>query len=95
MKARVALAVAIIKNKPSGLTGRQYAEALACKLKKQDEGWKRRSRELQQEVLRLRQELLITRVTPKGSTEEASKSLQILFKKNNCTINLLQATVLH
>ncbi|XP_042359792.1 meiosis-specific protein MEI4 [Plectropomus leopardus] len=63
MKAKVALAVAIIKNKPSGMSGREYLEALACKLKSQDESWKEKAQGLQQEVLRLRQELLITRMT--------------------------------
>ncbi|XP_070844095.1 meiosis-specific protein MEI4 [Chaetodon trifascialis] len=63
VKAKVALAVAIIKSKPPGVSGREYAEALACKLKDQDEGWKKKGQELQQEVLRLRQELLISRAT--------------------------------
>ncbi|XP_044026078.1 meiosis-specific protein MEI4 isoform X1 [Siniperca chuatsi] len=71
-KAKVALAVAVIKNKPSGMSGREYAEALACKLKNEDEGWKKKSQELQQEVLRLRQELLITRVT--SNTESATEA---------------------
>lgn len=61
LKARVALAAAIIKSKPSGVSGREYAEALACKLKSCDEGWKKKGEELQQEVLRLRQELLMSR----------------------------------
>ena len=76
MKARVALAVAIIKSKPPGLSGRQYAEALACKMKSRDESWKKKAQELQQEVLRLRQEMLISRVTSniKSSTVAAGKS---------------------
>ncbi|XP_070782387.1 meiosis-specific protein MEI4 [Enoplosus armatus] len=73
MKAKVALAVAMIKNKPSGMSGREYAEALSCRLKNQDEGWKRKAQELQQEVLRLRQELLINRGTSNTkSTAEAA-----------------------
>uniref|UniRef100_A0A3P8TVJ7 Meiosis-specific, MEI4 homolog (S. cerevisiae) n=1 Tax=Amphiprion percula TaxID=161767 RepID=A0A3P8TVJ7_AMPPE len=71
MKAKVALAVAVIKNKPPGMSGRAYAEALACKLKSQDESWKKKAQRLQQEVLRLRQEMLITKVTSnaKSNTE--------------------------
>ncbi|XP_008284578.1 meiosis-specific protein MEI4 [Stegastes partitus] len=71
MKAKVALAVAVIKNKPPGMSGRAYAEALACKLKSQDESWKEKAQGLQQEVLRLRQEMLIARATSntKSSTE--------------------------
>uniref|UniRef100_A0A3Q1BBW5 Meiosis-specific protein MEI4 n=1 Tax=Amphiprion ocellaris TaxID=80972 RepID=A0A3Q1BBW5_AMPOC len=67
MKAKVALAVAVIKNKPPGMSGRAYAEALACKLKSQDESWKEKAQRLQQEVLRLQQEMLITKVTSKRS----------------------------
>ncbi|XP_038583251.1 meiosis-specific protein MEI4 isoform X1 [Micropterus salmoides] len=62
-KAKISLAVAIIKNKPTGMSGREYAEALAGKMKSQDEGWKKKARELQQEVLRLRQELVMARAT--------------------------------
>ncbi|XP_070705947.1 meiosis-specific protein MEI4 [Pempheris klunzingeri] len=73
MKARVALAVAIIKNKPPGMSGRQYAESLACTLRRQDESWRRKAEEWQQEVLRLRQELLLSRATSSSkSTAEAA-----------------------
>ncbi|KAL7388622.1 hypothetical protein ABVT39_017655 [Epinephelus coioides] len=62
-----------MKNKPSGTSGREYLEALVCKLKSQDESWKEKAQGLQQEVLRLRQELLITRMTSntKSTTEAA------------------------
>ncbi|XP_033979737.1 meiosis-specific protein MEI4 isoform X2 [Trematomus bernacchii] len=62
-KVKVSLAVAIIKTKPPGVSGREFAEALACRLRRQDENWKEKSEELQQEVLRLRQEVLINRLT--------------------------------
>lgn len=59
--------------KPSGVSSREYVEALARKLESRDEGWKNKAEELQQEVLRLRQELLITRATSsaRSSTEAA------------------------
>uniref|UniRef100_A0A3Q1HDN7 Meiosis-specific, MEI4 homolog (S. cerevisiae) n=1 Tax=Anabas testudineus TaxID=64144 RepID=A0A3Q1HDN7_ANATE len=57
MRAKVALAVAIIKNKPQGVSGREYAEALSCELRSRHEGWKEKAQELQQEVLRLQQEV--------------------------------------
>uniref|UniRef100_A0A8C4HZ01 Meiosis-specific, MEI4 homolog (S. cerevisiae) n=1 Tax=Dicentrarchus labrax TaxID=13489 RepID=A0A8C4HZ01_DICLA len=63
LRAKVAQAVGVIKSKPSGLSGREYAEVLATKLKIQDEGWKKKAQELQQEVLRLRQELLVATAT--------------------------------
>ncbi|KAM8726157.1 meiosis-specific protein MEI4 isoform 3-T3 [Acanthopagrus schlegelii] len=72
-KVKVALAVAILKTKPSGVSGREYVEALARKLESRDEGWKHKAEELQQEVLRLRQELLIARATSSArSSAEAA-----------------------
>ncbi|XP_026163949.1 meiosis-specific protein MEI4 [Mastacembelus armatus] len=73
MKAKIALAVGVIKSRPPGMSGREHAEALACRLQSQEESWKDRAQRLQQEVLRLRQELLLTRVTSdaKSSTETA------------------------
>uniref|UniRef100_A0A667YZW8 Meiosis-specific, MEI4 homolog (S. cerevisiae) n=1 Tax=Myripristis murdjan TaxID=586833 RepID=A0A667YZW8_9TELE len=71
-KARLALAVAVIKNKPPGQSGREHAEALAGQLRSLDEGWRSRAQGLQQEVLRLRQELLLAKMTPSTrSTREA------------------------
>ncbi|XP_039981041.1 meiosis-specific protein MEI4 isoform X2 [Xiphias gladius] len=74
-KAKVALAVAVIKSKPPGMSVREHAEALACKLKGQDESWKKKAQGLQQEVLRLRQEMLITRATSdtKSTAETAGR----------------------
>ncbi|TWW68476.1 Meiosis-specific protein MEI4 [Takifugu flavidus] len=60
-QARVALALVLVKIKPSGVSARQYADALASKLRILDEGWKKEARDLQEQVLRLRQELLMSR----------------------------------
>lgn len=75
----MALAVAIIKSRPQGVSGREYAEALSCKLRSQDESWKEKAQGLQQEVLRLRQEVLIARVTSnaKSSSETTGRSLSL------------------
>uniref|UniRef100_UPI0037E81578 meiosis-specific protein MEI4 n=1 Tax=Semicossyphus pulcher TaxID=241346 RepID=UPI0037E81578 len=75
LRARLALATAIIKNRPPGKSGREHAEALGCELRSRDESWKKKAQELQQEMLRLRQESLITRVTSntKSSTEAAGQ----------------------
>ncbi|KAJ4928750.1 hypothetical protein JOQ06_004376, partial [Pogonophryne albipinna] len=59
----VSLAMAIIKTKPPGVSGRDFAEALGGKLRREDENWKEKCEELQQEVLRLRQEVLINTLT--------------------------------
>lgn len=71
-QARVALAVVLVKTKPSGVSARQYAEALASKLRSLDEGWKKEARDLQEQVLRLRQELLMSRVVPMGMAASSS-----------------------
>ena len=73
-QARVALAVVLVKIRPSGVSARHYAETLASGLKRSDEGWKKEAQELQREVLRLRQELLMSRVaeTKVASSGEAA-----------------------
>lgn len=94
MKAKVALAVAIIKSRPSGMSGREYAQALACKLRSLDESWKKKAQELQQEVLRLRQQLLMSRATSdtKSSTEAAGGSLVLeeVFRYYYHTVKILK-----
>ncbi|XP_028252673.1 meiosis-specific protein MEI4 isoform X2 [Parambassis ranga] len=73
MKVKVALAVAVIKTRPRGMSGREHAEAQACTLRRQDESWKERAQGLQQEVLRLRQEMLVAKVTSNAkSVSEAA-----------------------
>lgn len=63
----------LAKVRPSGVSAREYAEALASRLKSLDEGWKEEARELQREVLRLRQELLMSRAAAKvASSSEAA-----------------------
>ncbi|XP_056150216.1 meiosis-specific protein MEI4 [Lampris incognitus] len=77
-KVRLALAVAVIKSRPSGQSSREYTEGLSCRLKKQDEGWRRRARELQEEVLRLRQELLLTKMTSEAESAGGDNTMNIL-----------------
>ncbi|KAK5603868.1 hypothetical protein CRENBAI_026452 [Crenichthys baileyi] len=78
-KARVAVAVAVIKTRPPGMSGREHAEALGRRIRRQDEAWKETAQGLQQEVLRLRQELLISRATPntKSSMETADETIMV------------------
>ncbi|XP_059898364.1 meiosis-specific protein MEI4 [Gadus macrocephalus] len=61
-KARLAVALAVIKSRPPGLSGRQQAEALASKMRSRDAGLRSRGQELQEEVLRLRQQLLLAKM---------------------------------
>lgn len=65
-KVQVAMAMAVIKSRPPGTTSREYAEALAHRLVVQDSGLRTRVQELQQEVLRLRQELVMSKAATTG-----------------------------
>ncbi|KAI7800078.1 meiosis-specific protein MEI4-like, partial [Triplophysa rosa] len=58
--SRLTVAVAIIKSRPSEGV-RHFTESLSKTLKQQDEGWKSKARGLQEDLLRLRQELILTR----------------------------------
>lgn len=66
-KVKMALAVAIIKSKPRGVSGREFVETLASRLKNQDEKWKEKAEGLEEEVLRLRQELLLFKLKKSGA----------------------------
>lgn len=72
-QARVALALVLVKIRPSSMSPREYAETLASRLKSLDVCWKEEALELQREVLRLRQELLMSRVAATlASSSEAA-----------------------
>uniref|UniRef100_A0A3B3DVY9 Meiosis-specific, MEI4 homolog (S. cerevisiae) n=1 Tax=Oryzias melastigma TaxID=30732 RepID=A0A3B3DVY9_ORYME len=81
MEAKIAVAVAIIKSKPPGVSGREHARALSIRLRRQEESWKDRVQSLEQELLRLRQDNLIRRMTSNstssGCIEAAGESLLI------------------
>ncbi|KAF7645524.1 hypothetical protein LDENG_00202550 [Lucifuga dentata] len=80
-KVKLAAAVAVIKSRPAGMSGREHAEALACKLKSRDENWRKKAQELQQEVQELRQELLLVKMTSntRSSSDTAgSNTMDIL-----------------
>ncbi|XP_048062161.1 meiosis-specific protein MEI4 isoform X3 [Megalobrama amblycephala] len=79
--SRLAVAVAVIKSKPSG-GARQFAEALADRLRQQDEGWRSKAQGLHEDLLHVRQELLLTRLlfktrsnTEPGQGQEIAKAL--------------------
>ncbi|KAL4649025.1 meiosis-specific protein MEI4-like [Arapaima gigas] len=68
--AKLAVAVAVIKSKPAGMTGKQHAEYLASRLLAEDDTWKAKAQSLQEEVLQLQQELLLSKdqLDPHGSS---------------------------
>lgn len=69
---QVAMAMAVIKSRPPGTTSREYAEALAHRLLVQDSGLRTRVQELQREVLRLRQEIAMSKAANTSDAVEAT-----------------------
>ena len=55
---KIATAVAIIRGKPPGKSGELYARELCSQAQRSQLYWKQRSRQLEEEVLLLKQELL-------------------------------------
>ncbi|XP_069830774.1 meiosis-specific protein MEI4 isoform X2 [Dendropsophus ebraccatus] len=69
MTAKVALAIAIIRNKPEGKSSRQYTEELAKRVSDKEGNWKAKVMVLEAEVLRLRQELLLHKIHKNNGLE--------------------------
>ncbi|KAM4786117.1 meiosis-specific protein MEI4 [Cyanocitta cristata] len=67
--SKLALAFAIIHSKPPGKSSKEYIEYLAKTVSEQDFGWKWKVEVLEAEVLRLRQELLLNRISPRFCLE--------------------------
>ncbi|KAF2975307.1 hypothetical protein EK904_013815 [Melospiza melodia maxima] len=67
--SKLALAFAIIHSKPPGKSSKEYTEYLARTVSEQDFGWKWKVEVLEAEVLRLRQELLLNRISPRFCLE--------------------------
>ncbi|NXY12753.1 MEI4 protein, partial [Atrichornis clamosus] len=67
--SKLALAFAIIHSKPPGKSSKEYTEYLAKSVSEQDFGWKWKVEVLEAEVLRLRQELLLNRISPRFCLE--------------------------
>uniref|UniRef100_A0A3Q2PEI0 Meiotic double-stranded break formation protein 4 n=1 Tax=Fundulus heteroclitus TaxID=8078 RepID=A0A3Q2PEI0_FUNHE len=60
-QAQVAVAVGVIRSRPPGTSGREHAEELGRRMRRQEAAWRETAQVLRQEVLRLRQELLMSR----------------------------------
>ncbi|XP_053794581.1 meiosis-specific protein MEI4 isoform X2 [Vidua chalybeata] len=71
--SKLALAFAIIHSKPPGKSSKEYTEDLARTVSEQDLGWKWRVQVLEAEVLRLRQELLLNRISPRFCLENRNQ----------------------
>ncbi|XP_071493962.1 meiosis-specific protein MEI4-like [Diadema antillarum] len=60
-RLKVAAAAAIIKQKPVSMTGKEYAQLLAKKLQDRENSWKAKAKQLERELLKTRQELLLVK----------------------------------
>ncbi|KAM9316605.1 meiosis-specific protein MEI4 [Gastrophryne carolinensis] len=69
MTTKVALAVAIIRNKPDGISSKQFAMELSQKVANQNNKMKSKVQELEAEVLCLRQDLLLHKMYSKSSLD--------------------------
>ncbi|NXJ68353.1 MEI4 protein, partial [Rostratula benghalensis] len=76
--SKIALAFAIIHSKPPGKSSKEYTEHLAKTLSKQGFGWKSKAEALEAEVLRLRQELLLTKICPRFHLENDASAETLL-----------------
>ncbi|NWY53429.1 MEI4 protein, partial [Chionis minor] len=79
--SKLALAFAIIHSKPPGKSCKEYTEHLAKTVSEQDFGWKSKVEVLEAEVLRLRQELLLSKICPRFCLENGkpNASAEILL----------------
>ncbi|NXI82051.1 MEI4 protein, partial [Rhipidura dahli] len=85
--SKLALAFAIIHSKPPGKSSKEYVEHLAKTVSKQDFGWKWRVEVLEAEVLRLRQELLLNRISPRFCLENRKQDTSAETLLGRETIN--------
>ncbi|XP_075058771.1 meiosis-specific protein MEI4 [Mixophyes fleayi] len=69
MSSKVALAIAIIRNRPEGKSSRVYTEELAKQVSKKDVDWKAKAMVLEAEVLHLRQEILLHKIHERSGLE--------------------------
>lgn len=76
--AKVALAVAIVRSKPNGKSSRRYAEELAKHISNQDKKMKNKVKELEAEVLSLRQELFLRKIHNTSNFEHGKNYVEHL-----------------
>lgn len=60
-RLKVAAATAIIKQKPASMSGKDYAKQLAERLRKKEDSWKAKANNLEMELLKTKQELLLAK----------------------------------
>ncbi|XP_041461222.1 meiosis-specific protein MEI4-like [Lytechinus variegatus] len=71
-RLKVAAATAIVKQKPPSMSGKDYAKQLAERLRRKEDSWKTKTKNLEMELLKTQQELLLakTRASPHNDLNE-------------------------
>ncbi len=65
-RLKIAVATTIIRNKPSNVSAKEYAESLAGRLREKESTWQGRVTKLESELLKTRQELAFVRLHEAG-----------------------------
>jgi len=63
-KIKLSVAMAVLRNKPSGITGPEYAQRLADRIKARELQWRKRCHTAETEVLHLKQQLTLKKHWP-------------------------------
>nr|XP_033791977.1 meiosis-specific protein MEI4 isoform X1 [Geotrypetes seraphini] len=82
--SKLALAIAIIRCKPSEKSSKEYAEYLSKVISERELNWRTETERLKGDVLRLRQELLLRKICPvNGDSAPASTSTSVCLSHGN------------
>ena len=68
-RLKVAAATAILKQKPPLMSGKEYAEQLARRLREREDTWKKKAKHLETELLTAKQELVLARANVQPADE--------------------------
>lgn len=71
-RLKLSVAMAVIRNKPGGMTGQEYARQLADRIKARQLQWKRRCQDAESEILNLKQQLVLQKQIVGSSSELSS-----------------------
>lgn len=72
-RLKVGLATAIIRMKPPHLSSQDFAKQIALELNKRDDNWKERAAKLEEELLQMKQKLLLRELRGKGTQDGSSE----------------------
>ncbi|XP_078504222.1 meiosis-specific protein MEI4 isoform X2 [Lissotriton helveticus] len=83
LTTKMALALAIIRTKPVGRSAKSYTEYLAKEISGHELNWKSKVKELEAEVLRLRQQLFLSKIRSANASEKGDTSTLAASQEEN------------